>query len=137
MILNETVRLYPISVAVLRKTLQRVKLGNLDLPAETQLYLAMTAVHHDPNIWGDDADKFNPLRFTEPRKQLGSYFPFGLGPRICAGQNFALAETKIALAMIVRHYSLAVSPTYVHAPMMLMSVQPQYGAPLILTRIFY
>lgn len=137
MILNETVRLYPIGVAILRKTLKRVKLGNLDLPAETQLYLAMTAVHHDTNIWGEDANKFNPWRFTEPRMHLGSYFPFGLGPRVCAGQNLALAETKIALAMIVRHYSLEVSPTYVHAPMLLMSLQPQYGVPLILTRMFY
>lgn len=121
---------------MLRQALKNVKVGNLDVPAGTEFYLVMTATHYDKEIWGEDANCFNPLRFNEPRKHLASYFPFGLGPRICAGQNLALIEAKIVLAMIVRQYSLVVSPTYVHAPMILMSLQPQYGAPILLRRFF-
>ena len=120
----------------MRQALKNVKVGNLDVPTGTELYFAMTATHYDKEMWREDVDCFNPLRFNEPRKHLASYFPFGLGPRICAGQNLALIEAKIVLAMIVRQYSLVVSPTYVHAPMIFMSLQPQYGAPILLRRLF-
>ncbi|KAH6816899.1 cytochrome P450 [Perilla frutescens var. frutescens] len=135
MILNETLRLYPPAVALMRQASDNVKLGSLDIPADTEMYIAMTAVHHDTEIWGDDANEFNPSRFSERRKHPASFFPFGLGPRICVGQNLAVVEAKLVLAMILQHYSFVISPSYVHAPMQSMTLQPQHGVQLLFSRI--
>ncbi|KAK4722887.1 hypothetical protein R3W88_013120 [Solanum pinnatisectum] len=135
MILNETLRLYPPIVALTRGTSKDIKLGDLEIPANTQFYVAVAAVHHDTEIWGKDALEFNPQRFAESRKHLASFFPFALGPRVCVGQNLAMVEAKIILAMIVKNFSLALSPSYVHAPTLRLTLQPQYGAPILFRKI--
>lgn len=135
LILQETLRLYPVPGALVRQASKRVKLGNIDIPTGTQLYMSIIAVHHDTKSWGEDALEFNPMRFTEPRQHSSSYFPFGLGLHYCVGQNLALIEMKIVLAMVLQRYSFVVSPTYAHGPMVLMSVSPQYGMEIIFRRL--
>ncbi|KAK1288778.1 hypothetical protein QJS10_CPB19g00482 [Acorus calamus] len=135
MIINETLRLYPPAVFLMRQTTKDVRLGGLEIPSGTQLYMPTIAVHRDTQIWGEDAHRFDPSRFIEQRMHLASFFPFGLGQRICVGQNLALVEAKIALVMVLQRFSLAISPSYVHAPMLLLTLQPQFGAQILLRKI--
>lgn len=140
MILYEVLRLYPSIVATSRRIYDcETKLGDLIIPPGVVVSLSILHAHLDPNVWGDDAKEFNPERFSEgiakATKGISSYFPFGWGPRICIGQNFALIEAKLVLSMILQRFAFELSPSYTHAPTTLLALQPQNGAYLILHRL--
>ncbi|XP_061352285.1 11-oxo-beta-amyrin 30-oxidase-like [Gastrolobium bilobum] len=139
MILYEVLRLYPPAVYFNRALRKDVKLGNLSLPAGIQVSLPILLIHQDHDIWGDDAKEFNPERFSEGiakvTKGQVSYFPFGWGPRICIGQNFALLEAKIVLSLLLQNFSFELSPAYAHVPTTLLTLQPKHGAPIILHKL--
>ncbi|XP_031105727.1 cytochrome P450 CYP72A219-like [Ipomoea triloba] len=139
MILYEVLRLYPPATMLLRKTVGKTELRGVTMPNGLELMLPMIFVHHDTDLWGDDAKEFKPSRFSEgiekATKGHASFFPFSSGPRVCIGQHLAMTEAKLAIAMILHHFSLDLSPSYVHAPFSLLSLQPQYGVNVILTKV--
>ncbi|XP_004295684.1 PREDICTED: cytochrome P450 CYP72A219-like [Fragaria vesca subsp. vesca] len=138
MILLEVLRLYPAGGATNRIVPKNTQLGKYSLPAGVEVRVPILLIHHDKELWGDDANEFKPERFAEgvskaTKNQL-SYIPFGAGPRICIGQNFSMTEGKLALALILQHFTFELSPSYAHSPFYLFTLQPQYGAPIILHR---
>ena len=137
MIINESLRLYPPAVLILRKVDKEVRLGNLIVPANVELLVPNLAIHHEPQFWGQDVKLFKPERFSEgvanaTNNNMAAFLPFGMGPRICVGQNFATIEAKIALSMILQRYSFTLSPAYVHSPFQFLTVRPQHGLQVIL-----
>ncbi|PIA26884.1 hypothetical protein AQUCO_08600035v1 [Aquilegia coerulea] len=140
MILNEVLRLYsPAPAPGKRLTNKKLKLGNVIMPPGVYLWPLTVFVHHNRDLWGQDADEFNPDRFSEgvskATKTKLSFFPFGSGPRSCVGQNFAWINAKIAITMILQHFSFELSPTYMHAPCLAPTVAPQYGAQLTIRKL--
>ncbi|WOL17033.1 Cytochrome P450 [Canna indica] len=139
MILYEVLRLYPPVYQVQRRTLKTMKIGNIIYPPGLVLAMPVVIIHHDQHLWGKDANEFNPERFADgiakASKDQFSFFPFGGGPRICIGQNFALLEAKIGLSMILQRFSFELSPSYAHAPRLVVTLQPQHGAQLRLTKL--
>ncbi|KAL2961931.1 hypothetical protein AAZX31_17G114700 [Glycine max] len=135
MIVNESLRLYPPTIATIRRAKADVDLGGYKIPRGTELLIPILAVHHDQAIWGNDVNEFNPGRFSDGVARAGkhplAFIPFGLGVRTCIGQNLAVLQTKLALAIILQRFSFRLAPSYQHAPTVLMLLYPQYGAPII------
>ncbi|KAL7103826.1 hypothetical protein ACP275_08G203600 [Erythranthe tilingii] len=136
MILQEVLRLYTPAPMTVRGPTETVKLGKMTIPSGVHMTILLGLLHRDPTIWGDDANEFNPHRFLEgfskAAKTQSAFIPFSSGPRVCIGQNFAMIQAKMGLAMILKSFSLELSPSYLHAPFPILTIQPQYGAPLIL-----
>ncbi|GAB4832898.1 hypothetical protein Ancab_006916 [Ancistrocladus abbreviatus] len=139
MILNESLRLYPPAIATIRRAKFDVELGSYRVPRGTEILVPILAVHHDQAIWGNDANDFNPLRFTDgvarAAKHPFAFIPFGLGIRTCVGQNLAMLQAKLVVAIILQRFSFRLSPSYQHAPTVLMLLYPQHGAPIIFQQL--
>ncbi|KAM0062013.1 putative 11-oxo-beta-amyrin 30-oxidase [Helianthus debilis subsp. tardiflorus] len=140
MILHEVLRFYSPGVGIRRMIHEETKVGNFTLPSGSHLMLHLMLLHYNTEIWGDNVNEFNPERFAEDvsnaTKEQASFFPLGGGgARICIGQNFAMLEAKLALVMIPRRFSFELSPSYSHAPHVILAMQPQFGAQLILSEL--
>ncbi|XP_030449692.1 cytochrome P450 CYP749A22-like [Syzygium oleosum] len=132
MIMNETLRLYPPVVGLTRKVGKTQRLGKLVLPANSHIFVPTLKLHHDPEIWGEDAHQFKPERFSEGIAKATNnnavvFIPFGFGPRSCVGMSFVAAEAKVALSMILQRYTFELSPAYIHCPGQLLTTRPQHG----------
>ncbi|PWN45324.1 cytochrome P450 [Ceraceosorus guamensis] len=77
------------------------------------LIIPLTAIGRDPELWGEDADKFRPERWIEARRSDGSWamegakrwsrtggVAFMMGPRACIGNRFAVSEMKALLSIL-------------------------------------
>ncbi|KAL0342068.1 UNVERIFIED_CONTAM: cytochrome [Sesamum calycinum] len=139
MILNESLRLYPPAVAIIRRAKMDMQLGGLHIPRGTELLIPILAVHHDPALWCHDAHEFNPARFAKgvahAAKHPMAFMPFGLGARRCIGQNLAVLQARLAIAMLLQRFSFELAPTYQHAPSVLMLLHPQHGAPIVFRKL--
>lgn len=136
MILNEASRLYPAGPAFFREASKDVRLGKeLVVPQGTILQMPHIAYHHDPAYWGHDAHLFNPDRFANGISKAGNnpfaFMPFGFGPHNCIGQNFALIEAKVVVALILQRFAFHVSPSYTHAPSIVVTIQPKFGMQIV------
>ncbi|MBN8504294.1 MAG: cytochrome P450 [Burkholderiales bacterium] len=106
--LKEAMRLYPPVAALLtRRLLRPIQLQGLALPAGLLLRFTLHTLHHDPSLW-DEPERFRPQRFLPgaappPR---GAYLPFGVGPRVCLGQHFAMQEMQLVAAQLLQRFAL-------------------------------
>ncbi|GAO16328.1 uncharacterized protein UV8b_05646 [Ustilaginoidea virens] len=62
------------------------------------------SMHRRTDLWGEDADDFNPDRWATARQHF-NFLPFNAGPRICLGQQFAYAEAGYVLVRFLQEYS--------------------------------
>jgi len=107
-IVNETLRLYPAVFVVPRITTEPVAIDGYRIPEDNPVWLGIRQVQTDERFY-DDPHTFDPSRWKEDvQTDVPEYAfaPFGGGPRLCIGRQFALTEAKLALTIIGRKFRL-------------------------------
>jgi cytochrome P450 len=115
---EEAMRLYPPVYVIDRVSLSEEELQGHIYPAGTTWLLSLFELHRHPDLW-EAAGSFHPERFHPDRKKQNShiYFPFGAGPRMCIGNNFAMYEMLLAVGWLVKKYKI-------HTPMEDLELNP-------------
>jgi cytochrome P450 len=111
-VIKESMRLYPPAWTLGREALEDCEIAGYQVKKGTQVLMAQWVVHRDARFW-PEPERFRPSRWDEEQtKQLPrcAYFPFGDGPRVCIGNNFAMMEAVLLLATIARRIRLELVP---------------------------
>ena len=108
----EVLRYHTVASLLPRAVNKPDQLGPYHLPANALVLLSFYGVHHNPRVW-NHPEIFDPDRFT-PEATAGrhpfAYVPFSAGPRKCAGDEFALLEGPLIIAMLLQRYTITLLP---------------------------
>ncbi|HEU4677065.1 MAG TPA: cytochrome P450 [Motilibacteraceae bacterium] len=135
-VLEETLRLYPPAWVVSRRSLADDELAGVRVPAGALVLVSPWVLQRDGRSWPDPL-RFDPARFLPgaPEPPRGAYLPFGAGPRLCVGREFALVEGTLLLASFAAAAELTRPPGAAPVePDALVTVRPRGGLPLVLHR---
>ncbi|MFE2426746.1 cytochrome P450 [Streptomyces sp. NPDC059373] len=102
-VVDETMRLHAVTM-IMRRSVEPVEIGGVDLPAGTEIGISLYGVHRDPAIYTDPG-RFDPDRWLPERRRdlpREAFIPFGSGSRKCIGDTVALTELVITLATVLR-----------------------------------
>jgi cytochrome P450 len=123
-VLLESLRLYPPAWLLPRLCAEADEIDGYAIPAGAPVLINIFAFHRDPTLW-PNPDAFDPDRFkpgVEPPR--GAFFPFGGGPRLCIGDQFALMEGQFALAMFLQRFTAHLEPGPPIEPVAMLSLRP-------------
>jgi len=111
-IFSEALRLYPPVSFYPRETTRDIVMRDKHIKKGSAIVVSPWLMHRNELYW-EDPHMFNPYRFENPENIVkNTYFPFGMGPRICIGSRFALQEAPLLLATILRDYKLELEPGF-------------------------
>ncbi|KAK3529154.1 hypothetical protein QTP70_018109 [Hemibagrus guttatus] len=134
MCIKESLRLHPPVLALTRYYSQDINVPEgRTVPEGTICLISVYGTHHNPDVW-PNPEVYDPMRFDpDNHKQRNPYafIPFSAGPRNCIGQNFAMAEIRVVLALTLRRFRLlpgSRSPNRLY----MLTLRTEEGLPLML-----
>ena len=103
-VINEVLRYYPPAWLTDREALADDEVAGYHIPKGSLVISFIYGIHHHPALW-DQPEVFDPDRFDLEHSLTGRFLPFGAGPRLCIGMQFAMMEMQIVLKEFVRRFN--------------------------------
>ena len=135
MVFEEGMRLFPPVPIVPRYAAVETEIDGYRVPAKSINLTSIWNIHRHPDIW-DEPEAFKPERFTpenSKNRHRMAFMPFGGGQRMCIGNNFALYEGQMLLAMMVQNFNFELKEGFKPKLDLAITLQPKTGMPM---RIF-
>ncbi len=128
-VVEESMRLYPPAWATDRLALDDDVVNGYEVAKGSVVLLYIRGAHHSEKYW-EEPLAFRPERFEKEAKKNHhkyAYLPFGGGPRLCIGNNFAMMEMQMALAYFLPRFKFEVMPNQVIVEQPLITLNPKNG----------
>jgi cytochrome P450 len=134
-VVDETLRLYPPVPLLAREAQAPATIAGHAVQPGTLVVVVPWLLHRHRRLW-DSPDHFAPERFLPgaPERPRHSYVPFSLGPRVCTGMGFGLAEAVIVLATLLQDFRLRLAPGAQVFPVCRLTLRPGETLPMVLER---
>lgn len=134
-VLDESMRLYPPAYLIARAALGPDTIAGEPIRKHDVILIAPWLLHRHERLW-ENPHAFVPQRFLPgaPPPDRFAYLPFGVGPRVCIGAQFAITEATLALAKIVANFRIEVISKRPAMPMGVVTTQPDHSPDFRLTR---
>lgn len=134
-VIDEALRLYPPAWALSRRSHRADVIGGIEVPAGTMVIVSPWLMHRRSDSWPDPL-AFRPERFLDAGPARSGYLPFGQGPRLCIGREFALGEMVVVLSRLLRSHRVEVPEGWTRpSARAQVAVHPRGGMPLVLTPV--
>jgi cytochrome P450 len=136
-VFKEALRMYPPLVVLGRRALEPVTIQGEPLPARVLVFVNPYGIHHSARVW-PEPERFDPDRFLPEReaaRHKSAWIPFGVGPRVCIGNHFALMEGPIVLATLMRNLRFEIDPHRDIAADAFATLRPKGGVPAIVRSV--
>jgi unspecific monooxygenase len=126
-VVQEALRLYPPAFTLARQARRADTAGGIAIPARAVVLIAPWVLHRHRRLW-DQPERFDPARFlpVAPPPERCAYLPFGMGPRVCIGAQFALTEATLVLAAMMRAFHIERADTEPVVPVAIVTTQPDH-----------
>lgn len=125
-VISEALRLYPPAFTIVRQAIGPDRAGAIEIPRGAVLMIAPWVLGRHRRFWRDP-NAFDPSRFLPgaPAIPRFAYLPFGAGPRVCVGAQFALTEATLVLAAMIREFAVSLDEAP-PMPVAIVTTQPDH-----------
>jgi unspecific monooxygenase len=124
-VVSEALRLYPAFPTIGREAIADDNYQGVSIPAGSNVVISTWVLHRHRRLW-TNPDVFDPGRFLGEAPPRFTYLPFGVGPRVCIGAHFAMAEMVLILAMMVQRFRITRASSEPVLPVAVISTHPDH-----------
>ena len=129
-VVQEGLRLYPPAFTLVRQARYADNAAGTPVPAGGIVFISPWVLHRHRRLWSHP-EVFDPARFlpSAPPPDRFAYLPFGIGPRVCIGAQFALTEATLVLATMIKAFHVERADSEPVMPVAIVTTQPDHPPP--------
>jgi cytochrome P450 len=134
-VIQEGLRLYPPFWMIDRMAVADDRVGDIDIPRGSTVIVYAYGAHHAPRYW-ESPESFDPERFIKANEKLRTpftYLPFGGGPRVCIGNQYAMLQILMILSDLLRKYDFQLTPGQAIEARPMVILRPKHGIRMTFT----